>query len=94
MNPCLSKSKAISAKEFPLSLGSSWADENIPLGQLRMALQATLDRAHSFLAQRNAFLIRFAAQLHDWWDAFPRHTFGPRQHRLDIKQLRPIPVQF
>lgn len=59
-----------------------------------MALQSPLARSHGVLAKRNAPLVLLAAQLHDRRDAFPRHTLGPRQHRLDIEQLRPIPVQF
>jgi putative transposase len=42
--------KAISGKELPLSVWSSGADENIPLRQLWMALQSTLDLTHGFLA--------------------------------------------
>jgi hypothetical protein len=71
---------------------ASRTNQNIPLGQLRMAFQSALDRLHSFLAKRNTLLIHLAAQLHDRMDAFPRHTLGPFQHGLDINQLRPIPV--
>src|SRR5512134_3911693 len=38
--------EAISQKEYPSSQCRSWTDQNIPLGQLRMAFQAALDRLH------------------------------------------------
>src|SRR5215471_14410776 len=76
--------KAISQKEYPSSQCSNRRDQNIPLGQLRMAFQAALDRLHGFFAQRNALLIELAAQRHDRMDAFPRHTLSPFQHGLDI----------
>src|SRR5262245_21614764 len=66
--------KTISQKEYPSSQCSNRRDQNIPLGQLKMAFQAALDRLHGFFAQRNALLIDLAAQLHDQMDAFPRHT--------------------
>ena len=84
--------QAISQKEYPSSWCRGWTDQNIPLGQRRMAFQAALDRLHGFFAQCNALFIHLAAQLHDRMDAFPHHTLGPFQHSLDIDQLRPIPV--
>src|SRR5262249_29840708 len=84
--------KAISQKEYPSSQCRSRTDQNIPLGQLRMAFQAALDRLHGFFAKRNALLIYLAAQLHERMDTFPRPTLGPFQHGLDIDELRPIPV--
>ena len=88
------KDKAISQKEYPSSQCGSRTDQNIPLGQRRMAFQAALDRLHGFLAQRKALLIHRAAQLPSWMEALPRHTLGPCQHGLDLDQLRPIPGQF
>lgn len=59
-----------------------------------MALQSVFDRLHRGLAECNALVIDLAAEFDDRMDTLPRHTLSPLQHRLDIKQLRPIPVQF
>src|SRR2546425_829349 len=49
---------------------------------------------HGPLAQRHPLLIAFLAELDEWVYTLPGHTLRPLQHRLDIHQLRPIPVQF
>src|SRR5215831_19456731 len=90
---CSGYAKAISQKESPSSPCRSRTDQHIPLGQLRMAFQAALDRLHGFFAQRHALLRHFAAQLHDRMEALPRPTLGPCQHGLDIDPRRPMPVQ-
>jgi len=82
------------SKRISLSQCRSRTDQNIPLGQLRMACQSALDRLHGFFAKGNALLIHFAAQRHDRMEAFPRHTLDPFQHGLDSDQLRAIPGQY
>src|SRR5258706_915047 len=86
--------KAISQKEFPYSGCGYRIDQNVVLGQYRMALQACFNRLHRRLTERNAFLVDFVAELDDRMKPLPSHPLGPRQHRLCVDQLRPIPVQF
>jgi hypothetical protein len=93
ISPLRISSKANSGKETPLSIGRSGVDEHIPFGQLGMTLQSTLNRAHGFLAQCQAAWILFVIELDDRGAPFPGHTLRPRQHRLDLAQQRPIPVQ-
>src|SRR5713101_3424348 len=88
------KAKAISQKEFPYSGCGYRIDQNVVLGQYRMALQACFNRLHRRLTERNAFLVDFVAELDDRMKPLPSHPLGPRQHRLCVDQLRPIPAQF
>lgn len=48
-------------KNFPQLGSRSRADQNVPLGQLRVALQASFNRLHRFLAQGYPLLIHLAA---------------------------------
>src|SRR5262250_964837 len=95
IRPARTKScKAISQKELPYSGCGYRIDQNVVLGQYKMALQACFNRLHRRLTERNAFLVDFVAELDDRMKPLPRHPLGPLQHRLGIDQLRPIPVQF
>src|SRR6516165_4962686 len=75
--------QAISQKEYPSSHCRSRMDQNIPLGQLRMAFQAALDCLHGFFAKCNALLIHLAAQRPDRMDAFPRHRVSGSGRKKD-----------
>src|SRR5215510_3480166 len=85
--------KAISQKELPYSGCGYRIDQNVVLGQYKMALQACFNRLHRRLTERNAFLVDCVAELDDRMKPLPRHPLGPLQHRLGIDQLRPIAVQ-
>src|SRR5262245_51886865 len=75
------------------SLGcGSRLDQNVILGQVRIALQAGLHRLHRLLAQPHALLVHLVTQLHHWVQLFPGHALGPLQHRLSIDQFRSVPV--
>ena len=91
---CRVYTKAISQKEFPYSGGWCWVDQNVVLGQLRVALQAVFHRPHRPFAQCNPFWVDFPTALDQRVNALPRHTFGPFQHGLHVHQLGPVPVQF
>jgi hypothetical protein len=80
-----------SRNEVPRSSGSSGAEEKIPRGERRQALQARLDRPQRRLAQRKAARILCVIQLHAGGPAFPRHPLGPRRPRVDSAQERPLP---
>src|SRR5467141_1947770 len=79
-----------------LSLLRYWrrVDQNVVLGQCRMALQACFHGLHRCLPERDTFVVHFAAQLDNRMQPLPGHLLGPCQHRLRIDQFRPIPLQF
>lgn len=78
-------SKANSGKENPpISVRSSGADEDVPLGQLGMTLQSRFDRPHGCLVQGNAAQILLVSGSDNRRMSFPRHTLRPRQHRGGI----------
>src|SRR5713101_8811928 len=85
--------KAISEKEFTFSGCWRRVDQNVVLGQCRMALQSCFNCLHRRLTERDALVVHFAAQLDNRMKPLPGHLFGPLQHRLRIDQLRPIPLQ-
>src|SRR5262249_35148666 len=87
------RAEAISPKEYPYSEGWCWVDQNVVLGQCRMAFQSFFNRLHRRLPERNALLVAFAAELDDRMQPLPGHPLGPLQHGLGINQLRPIPLQ-
>ena len=89
----LEEFQAISRKEYPYSGGWCWVDQNVVLGQCRMALQAFFNRLHCCLPERNALLVAFVAERDDRMQPLPGHPLGPLQHGLCIDQLRPIPLQ-
>jgi flagellar basal body rod protein FlgB len=84
--------KAISYKEIT-SLGFDRLDNNVPLGQFRMSCQSLFDRSHHTLAERTALFIGLMAQINDRVESSPSHRLGPLQHRFDVNQFRPIPMQ-
>src|SRR5215831_2718930 len=90
---CGSALKAIPQKEYPYSGGWCWVNQNVVLGQCRMALQSFFNRPHRRLPERNALLVAFVAELDDRMQPLPGHPLGPLQHGLGINQLRPIPLQ-
>src|SRR5204862_7763602 len=57
-------------KEFPYSGCWYWVDQNVILGQCRMALQSFFNRLHRHLPERNTLLVDFAAELDDWDSPF------------------------
>src|SRR2546427_12316106 len=63
--------KAISQKEFPYSGGWCWVDQNVVLGQCRMALQSFFNHLHRRLPERNAILVDFVAELDDRMQHLP-----------------------
>src|SRR6266446_8563961 len=71
------KLKAISQKEFPYSGCWRRVDQNVVLGQCRMALQSLFNRLHRHLTERNALLVDFAAELDDRMNPLPGHLLGP-----------------
>jgi hypothetical protein len=73
--------------------GWCWVDQNVVLGQCRMALQSFFNHLHRRLPERNALLVDFVAELDDRMQPLPGHPLGPLQHGLGIDQLRPIPLQ-
>ena len=79
-----------------LSLLRYWrrVDQNVVLGQFRMALQACFHGLHRCLPERDTFVVHFAAQRDNRMQPLPGHLLGPFQHRLRIDQFRPIPLQF
>ena len=58
-----------------------------------MSFQSLFDRSHHTLAERNALFIGLMAQINDRVESSPSHRLGPLQHRFDVKQFRPIPMQ-
>src|SRR5215475_4691928 len=88
-----SKPKAISQKEYPYLGGWCWVDQNVVLGQCRMAFQSFFNCLHCRLPERNALLVAFVAELDDRMQPLPGHPLGPLHHGLGIDQLRPIPLQ-
>src|SRR5713101_4100470 len=87
------RSQAISHKEYPSSCCGDRLNQNIPVGQLRVARQSVFHRPHRPLAQCHPFLVDLPTEGNNWVNALPRHTFGPLHHRLHIDQLGPVPVQ-
>lgn len=85
--------KAISQKESTYSGCWCWVDQNVVLGQCRMALQAFFNRLHRRLPERNALLVDFVAEFDDRRQPLPGHPLGPLHHGLCIDQFRPIPLQ-
>ena len=69
-------------------------DQNIPFGQLQVALQSGFDCPHRALAQRHPLLVHLPAEFNDRVNPLPRHTLRPLQHCLYIHQFGPVPVQF
>src|SRR6266566_9165468 len=86
--------KAISQKESPYSGSWCWVDQNVVLGQCRMALQSFFNYLHRRLPERNALLVDFVAERDDRMQPLPGHPLGPLHHGLCIDELRPIPLQF
>src|SRR6266568_3685145 len=85
--------KAISQKESPYSGCWCWVDQNVVLGQCRMALQSFFNCLHRHFPERNALLVDFVAEFDDRRQPLPGHPLGPLHHGLCIDQLRPIPLQ-
>ena len=85
--------QAISEKEFPYSGCWCRVDQNVILGQFRIALQSGFNRLHRRLPERDALVVHFAAQFHHRVQPLPGHLLRPPQHRLGIDQLRAIPLQ-
>ena len=52
-------------------------DQNVVLGQCRMALQSFFNRLHRRLPERNALLVDFVAELDDRMQPLPGHPLGP-----------------
>ena len=73
----LGRFKAISVKDFTSSDCGSWFDQNVVLGQFRIAFQSSLHSLHRLLAQRHALLVNLATELHHGMQTFPGHALGP-----------------
>jgi hypothetical protein len=61
---------------YPLGCGSR-LDQNVVLGQFRIAFQSGLHRLHRLLAQPDSLLVHLATQLHHGMHPFPGHALGP-----------------
>src|SRR5438309_9872982 len=70
---CGVSAEAISQKESPYSGCWCWVDQNVVLGQCRMALQTFFNRLHCRLPERHALLVAFVAERDDRMQPLPGH---------------------
>ena len=69
-------------------------NQDIPLGEFRIAQQPRFDLAHRLLGEVDALGVDLTLKLYDGREAFPCHGCGPSKHRVHVEQSGAVPVLF